>query len=533
MAVGRRTPEISAKERQTKEWFSYKDLFIHTGLFDKGITVIRSPQYNPEMPIDDTHFFIKDREFSFIPRSDADAKKPRALIMSEALVKFAHNKETIAVSLPKQGSLLRNRKRHEETFIPIVFNQGNPGEFGLYLYPWLSQKEETAANIDKFFGFEEFVTAGCLLGSSAQGKDQRGFIIPELIKHNYEFHPGQKIHRIQLQKDSPYEDKLFADFEKSACFIDAFTMPEKPKKLLYHLPYYDYTLFVAIEMFIRGHITLVAMGELLKIIFEKKSLHVKTISEICKTHNIDVTFESPFENLFNPDLLTGIENQPQEDQPQKDRLEKLLATVILKWLNIDAAEIDPKTLSEETRTTNEKRLVKSCIERLRQNTFHRAHQAVWADFTQAVDHSQLNNLEDLFKLANAVMVAVAARGKRNYRVCSLLPLSEKQIQLGYTDCLKKYPRLTEKYPAIYCATLMESLVTYSFSTAGMPFYYSENPKDLSKLITREDIIGKAYKNVGLFSTQKVPTPLHEAITPPSPGKPIRTERRISPPGDRL
>jgi hypothetical protein len=114
----------------------------------------------------------------------------------------------------------------------------------------------------------------------------------------------------------------------------------------------------------------------------------------------------------------------------------IAATTILKELNLSTLEVDPRSISLDQQKANEKHFVHFCLEKLKSNDFLPEHREVWEDFI-TIRKDKVNSLEDLFNLANAIMIAIASSNESqiekptNYRTCSLLPLSEKQIPLSY------------------------------------------------------------------------------------------------------
>ena len=363
---------------------------------------------------------------------------------------------------------IANKKRRDEIFSPLTLND----EIGFYICPWTSTTDSnfTKNTTDAFKGFKQFVTAGCLFGSSLKGFDQLNGATLPLIKHDIKFYPGQIINEINLGKYAPYEDVLFHDLEKIACLIDSFSMEGEQKQLLYHLPYHDYILY-GLELYIRGRMTYKALAELIEYIHEKKAIHISKINEVCERHQIKVTIESPFENLFCniADCLT-----------------------ILETLNIPTTndDIDAESISEAHRQENEKKLVKTCLTLLGNNSYNITHAQVWKDFIKKAGEENVNTLEDLFKIANAVMVGVAASDTEKYTTCSLLPISEKQIQCSYAKCVDH-----ATYPSIVNFTFLDPLLTYGQGNNGLVFYCAGYETTLSELINETGILNYAQQNM--------------------------------------
>ena len=89
----------------------------------------------------------------------------------------------------------------------------------------------------------------------------------------------------------------------------------------------------------------------------------------------------------------------------------------------------------------------------------------------------------------------------------MLPLSEKQIQIGYDDYRKKYTKNNSTqeivYPSVLNITIFEPVVTYSPTTNGLLFYFSSCLNTLCSLIKDKKIHEYASKNVSLFAREQI------------------------------
>ena len=152
-----------------------------------------------------------------------------------------------------------------------------------------------------------------------------------------------------------------------------------------------------------------------------------------------------------------------------------------------------------TESAPEIRLVNRCLSLLKTNTVNPGHCKVWQDFI-ASDPNEPASIEDLFKMANAVMIGAASNDKQDYETCSLLPLSEKQIQVQYEACRDKLKTSSSSphYPAVLNLTTFEPVITYSPTTNGLLFYFAYCLQSLSTLITDKKIAYHAARNIGLF-----------------------------------
>lgn len=483
------TTTTQVKTELTSPWIPYKKLLIHYCFFKKGIVLVKPKGIPLAIAEKNNSFSIKDREFFFseknsdlihVPNSHKKYVDQAAHLLSK-LTKFSEKQTNIASSfINNNNTVVFNTKHREEAFLPLHLH-ANKQQIGVYVYPWLPKYQ----NNFEFSGFSQFVMAGCLFGHGLKGIDQLGGTFPALLKHDIKFFPNQKVEYIlyDLEELSPYEAMLFSELKKLMHLIDIFSKPNQPKRLLYHLPYYDYVLF-GVELFIRGRITLTALEMLFNAIFEKKEEHIKKITTICEHHNVEVEIQSPFENIFGS---LNINND--------------LTKTILNLLQLSIKEVSPD-ISIEQQKKNEEALVKYCINLLQNNNFDEKHRRVW----QNLENTACQNLEELFKRANAAMIALAAMDKSDYETCSLLPLSEKQIQVTYCKVFNRNKNNNNStretiYPAVFNLTALDPLVTYSPTTEGLPFYFGYSKKALSKLITDKGILSYAYSNAGLFANK--------------------------------
>lgn len=509
------------KKHSNSVWVPFKDVLINSQYFKHGLVLISPKHLNSVKTTQKSNsFFIKDREFFFhIPQVAGDTVEKsstpdsrstkKAKVLLSKLTDFALTNQAGIKSFEEKSVVLFNKGHREEIFLPIIFERKDQN-IGLYFYPWISKN----SNSFKFAGFRQYVTAGCLFGSSLKGMDQHGSSF-ELIKHDIKFFSEQKIELIIYNPEAPnpYEQMLFSEFEKQCLLIDSFSKLGQPKHLLFHLPYYDYVLF-GVELFIRGRITFDALDSFFKMIFAKRDEYISKISEICKRHNINVRIESPFDNLFG-----SIDDQTDISQ------------FILRKLNLSSEEVS-SNIELCIQQENEKNLVQYCLKQLQTNNHNEEHRMVWQDCLQ-LESESIVNLEQLFKIANANMIAIGAKGRNEYETCSLLPLSEKQIQVTYDSfskrCAAKFVEETKSYPPVFNATTFEPLLTYSPTTKGLIFYFSLCQEALAKLISDKKILKISYQNVGLFSSKIKQKLIQDDPTsdPANTIKPIKLEQVLN------
>jgi hypothetical protein len=543
--VSRKHPALSQKEKDTaakKDWSLVKDdpshwkthgryLAVNKILFAHGILAVRPTSFSGDVVTSEREFAFGSRTLSVYEtknkedksQPDAAATRKTKHLLNE-LQKYPERMRraevilTVVDPMPrpiaekisayadevdlcaKQKVVIFNPHRREEVFLPLTFQTGAGEKMGTYVYPWLSQ----ASSGFKFCGFEQFVTAGCMFGSSLKGRDQNNAAI-NIIKHNITFCPEQIIMRVE-ESETAYEEMVFFELEQLACLIDNLSKPNQPKRLIYHLPYCDYMLF-GIELFIRGRMILNALDQFLIKILQKRDEYIETVREICQRHGIEVVIESPFENLFARPLVAN----------------SGVSVVVLGVLGLSSTE-STLAAGDDAQRESERNLVHLCLKLLQNNPYNPTHQTTWRHLAATIEMERMNTLEDLFKIANAVMVARAARGRGNYEVCSLLPLSEKQIPLGYAEHIKRLSKSspTTEYPAIFNVTYLDPLVTYSSNpdptTTGLAFYFDLYQSDLVELTIKIGLLHNAHKNVALTTAEGIPCPVERLLPPASPNR---------------
>ncbi len=473
---------FSKEDIRRRDWDRYDDLEINSDLFKKGIVAVRPYMLNPpsESITDGTSFVLSSRSLIFGKAGDRGcAKKTEALFNS--LQKFCGQSACVL----DNKNIIFNKTRREESFLPFTLQGNQQTNMGFYIYPWISSNHSNF----RFSGFKQFVVAGCIFGAFIKGRDQYDATF-ELIKHDIKFHASQKIVDIEcnLTMFSSYETTLFSEFEKLVLMMKQLTKKNEPTQLYYHLPYYDYILF-GVELFIRGRMTLPALNLFFKAIFLRKEQHENEINRICFSHDIVVKIGSPFENLFG-------------ELPHTDEY----ASFILDKLGLRDNEVEP-TLDEGLQNENEKKLVQHCLKMLQTNSGNEEHRQIWENF-EGVNEQELNNLEQLFKMANAVMIALAStKTQENFETCSLLPLSEKQIQVSFANLNKKLP---VQYPAVFNITTLDPLISYDNNNKnhGLLFYFRNCQESLTKLVTKRKILDDAHRNVGRCAAQEESTELN-------------------------
>ncbi|MGA2655502.1 MAG: hypothetical protein ABSF18_05940 [Gammaproteobacteria bacterium] len=438
-----------------------------------------------------------------------------------------------ALSLP----YFHNKKRRDEFYFPFNVNSPTKGDIGGFMYVWaddevLQYKDDREA--------ESFVTAGCLFGSSLQGEDDKGNRFP-LVKHDLELYTTQKVEFIVNTPTSLYEQLQFIQLELVAGIINKLSPSKKDKKLIYHLPYFDYVLF-GIGLFLKNQITPDALRSLFEHIHIRRKEHTDKIKAIFAAHGItNVIVESPFSNMFSvksetsddfisaiynafPFLLeiiavtkdgfhddfienvinennelkafyqSSLELKPQEKEEERPKAKAQAKEQAAAESKKTAKEKSKKAARKEAKATygdaweadwsaklekqwelqwaaqekewerqwknegekswelkwteqlersweekweekwkekiREAAFVRICIEKLTTQNNHPQQKELWRHYLEKC--KEIKNIEDLFEYANPIVIAQASEGLDHFKTCSILPATEKQIQVGYS-----------------------------------------------------------------------------------------------------
>ena len=468
-------------------------LVLNEHFYKRGILLVSSKDSkNKEIFEEDDSFYLNDRRFYVSDKKQtANKLKPspsevkKALSLIAPLKKHTQFHDKDMTTFGDQFFLFNTRHR-EEIFLPILLPSKNSerSQFSMFLYPWLGKRKKSFA--DSFNGFSNFVTAGCMFGSSLTAIDKRGQTFA-LIDHHLKLSSDEKIADIQYkQEDSvAFEQVLFDQIEKQCAFINALSESSKPKQLIFHLPAYDYILF-GTKLFLNGHLSKPQLDKLIKLCLLKKEEYIKTIEDLCSKYDIAVNFVSPFDNLFG-----------NLSASRRDTLATVLSAVGLD---------DDFFRTNTDRTKWDRLFVAKCLQMVVKNTYNLEQQAVWKDLLRISLENNTLQFESILNMANAVVIATAAKGKADYSTCSLLPITEKQIQIQYESYSKKLsaePNLLgkDKYPAVFNATFFEQLLAYSEKTKGILFYFGESLVSLASIASKK-IFSSADGNFSTFFGQK-------------------------------
>lgn len=445
-------------ENNKNDWRSYGDLLLYSPLFKKGLIVITEQQERSKVDCAPSMFKIKERLLEF---KTGNFKRTLVGVQRQSL-------DVMLFLEPSANphAMVKNCKRREEVYFPFKFAYKNTN-WGYYINPWMKE-----IPVETFKGFQNFVTCGCLFGTSLIATNDEDHSFP-LIQHNINF---GKIKRIYYSaRNNAYEEVLTFEINRLIGFVQRFSSKDRQSIVLYHLPYYDYLLF-GIKLFIQNSITVDQLMLLANLIKEKKRVFETKIAEHLSGHNIEIRIQSPFDNLFgkwNDDLDIS---------------------AILNVLNIP--------IHGEITETN---IVQTCIRKLTAETHDEVQRMVWADYFVATP-KKIVDIEALLKLGNTVMLGLASRGNQKEITCSLLPVTEKQIQLMHSK-LEVMPEISGEYSKICYLTYLDPVSAFSKESNGNLFYFPCHHETLIDLLIRKNKLEKSYRYIAQSDEPEEALPL--------------------------
>jgi|GEM_PF-5069953 len=341
-----------------------------------------------------------------------------------------------------------------------------------------------------------FVTAGCLFGASFQAVDQKGATFP-VIQHKIPFMPGEKIEGLLVdQHFHPYEIAQFDFLKKMALLIKVVSPDSRgtDRKLIYHLPDYDYVLY-GLKLWIQGLMSKEQLSVFYFHVIQRGQRHRRRVEEIFRdTHGIDVEISSPFESLFSQEAILGADD-------------------LLRVLGMETSPLftkEPKKITKLERKHAETFLTQRILGLLTSSPEAKEafslHQRVWKDLWEASRGRQkIDDLESLFKAANAMMIALAAvqGGLKGQRVCSILPSNEKPIAVKYANY---QPLLNADgkncYSDVLALTVLEELICHSLLAPGNTYYLRNHTQEVNSY--NRELLSVASLNLPFFAKAEGP-----------------------------
>lgn len=431
----------------------------------------------------------------------------------------------------------------QEIFIPFLLEKSNGDATPFYLSLSLNNLITHSNFKQKFNGFKRFVTAGCLFGASLQAIDKKGAVFP-IIQHKIAFAEGEQIVRLNPPNNElhPYELAQFNCLKDNVSLMKRMANQDERVEVLYHLPHFDYVLS-AIKLFIHNKISYEALLDFYVAVKERSKKHTRIIKKIFKNSEFTLRLESPFMNLLkdfrddNYEIIhivcldefnkivaeenkiymavknnflvykilsptgnqeegsTSIAYTEQEYSPQNiaKATAKLLEFIVEKGhargLNAFLLYLGVPIQKEKFihHKKMEQEVVKTILTALCNNRFSPEHSDVWRDILKIdFGRDKIRDIESLFKIANAVMIGVAAKGFEDYAVCSFLPFNEKPIFNKYKRCNEQFASSGILYPEVFSLTRLEDLIFYSHISKGNVFYFQPSSSRLGTILNSKE-----------------------------------------------
>ena len=485
-------------------------LFINETLFRKGIISLLDPSNYEASKIEENgpSAVSKERSIIFL-KDDTGSRKAKQFF-----------------NLPATTLSLRNTNRRDECYVPvIVANEQGKAAAGLYINPRKVGKDDLQIMSKPFTAFH---TETCLLGSQLSCRTNKGSI-RHFTKHNVEFFEGERIVAITSSPgDNSYEAMQFEELQLMAIVMATYSLKGSDKKpkahVTHHLPWLDYILSGAL-LWYQGHMTYPALRTLCEMMISKKMEHEDKIGTIYRSLGLTIRFITPFDNLLNPEKgitaesileqlgVEEIEGEAQQKEPDLELITKLcdilksnsdykqrfLGDTMFESNLLQQLSDDIQKGKVEKRKLREKAFIDKYIMLLTENTFNTEQKDWWEKIitTKKSSGKEIETLEDLLEMANALALAIAAShappDPDSSNACSFVSTQAKQIQVVYEKLFK----IEEiKLPPVTCWTSLPLFLTNSESTLGATFYfeYLAHAATISRLI-EHNILGGAIANM--------------------------------------
>lgn len=395
----------------TITWLPHDKIFINQFFYNHGIVVIKTHISKGSLT---TNEIISHNDcFLILPieKFDKNLKyvNKQKVFFRNLVPNCLNIQSDVDIS---SDIVLFNSQRRTEIFLPFSFKKE---EISIYIYAWVSKSIK-----DKSISFDtvdNFITAGCIFGSRLKARDEITKNLFTFIRMDMDFFSDKKIKSLNLENFplSTYELFLFNELERLAKLIYSLSSKAFKKNLIYHFPYYDYIIFASI-LFVRDILSYEAFDSFYQIILTLSNLYIARITDIFQAYDINVKIESPYQNIFG----------------SLDFRLRYTTDAILTQLDI---VLDKISKSSGDPIEEERKLIQNCWNKLSLNSLDSNHKPIW-EFFSKLYNSPPNSFKQLLERANTMMIARASWGKEQYTTCSLLPHSEKQIQIGYSKLIK-------------------------------------------------------------------------------------------------
>ncbi len=367
-----------------------------------------------------------------------------------------------------------------------------PDYIAIQIYPWISDKNKSELKSFQLSPFKRVAIASCMFGTSIKGSDDIGGKL-SIIKHDIKLFPEQIITDIICEEDSFYEEVQSLTLQALSTLM--LRTGNQNFEVHCHLPSVDYMMF-GVRLFSEGKMTQEALETFCDIVAAKhKELSQRLLEIFPEELGITMVISSPFDNLFDF----------KKKSPQVT-----ISTFILEQLGIyeqpslqkkaDAAsEAELKGLQTTGREQLQTAITERCLWLLINNQHMPALAKIWKLFIETSKKQtkqEINTLEQLLKIGNAVMLGWVSDRMGPREVCSLQPYSEMQIQKAFTKLAD-----ASMLSAVFFITHFAEVIAYQTrdvatanKRAGIPFYYDDDANSGARFLTRHGIFGKLMTN---------------------------------------
>jgi|GEM_PF-3458121 hypothetical protein len=464
----------------TIDWVSQGKFFINQLFYNYGIVVVKT--HISKGSLITNEIISHNDRFLILPIEKLDKNlkyvNKQSKFFRNLVPNSLNNQSDVDIS---SDLVLYNSQRRTEIFLPFSFKKE---KISIYIYAWVSKSIK-----DKSISFDtvdNFITAGCIFGSRLKAMDEISKNLFTFIRMDMDFFSDKKINSISLESLtlSTYELFLFNELEREAKLIYSLSSKAFKKNLIYHFPYYDYIIFASI-LLVRDILSYEAFDSFYQIILKSSDFYIARITNIFQVYDINVKIESPYQNIFGS--LDFRSNYTTDD--------------ILKQLDIVLDEINK---SSGDPIEEERKLIQNCWNKLSLNSLDLNHQQIWNFFSNSYNLPP-NSFKQLLECANTMMIARASWEKEQYTTCSLLPHSEKQIQIGYSKLLKSYPSKT--FLDVINLTIFDPAVAYSNEENIGLFSCDVEIKNIGDMIhsSRRNQFFNAHKNLNTSQSDDLKT----------------------------
>lgn len=469
-----------------------------------------------------------------------------AQVIFSKLNEFSQENSDLPLIQPmKNETFYFESAEKKEVFIPFLSESSNGDANPLYLSLSLNNLSIHSHFKEKFNGFKRFVTTGCLFGGSLQAIDKKGAIFP-IIQHKISFTEGDQIVHLNPPDKNLhlYEQAQFNSLRDNLLLMKKMVQKNVKTEVIYHLPHMDYILS-GIKLFIHNKISYEALLDFYMAVKERSEKHVEIIKNIFKGSGLTLRLESPFINLLKDfcegdyDILyISNLNEFKEITPEESKIYISLEDgyLIYKILSPTGKQEEGATnvscteqeFFEKNRSEIAQKILDFIVEKgharglnaflfylgiplqkmkfmhhkkmeqgvtkiilgaLCNNEISPEYAAVWKDMLRIdFGRDKIRGMESLFKVANAVVIAVAAKGFADYTLCSFLPFNENPIFNKYKRCNEQFSASGISYPEVFSLMRLEDLIFYSHISSGNVFYFQPNSSRLGSILNNRALI---------------------------------------------